>query len=298
MLPNEKPVALGVDIGGTRIKTVALEYPDKILLENRIDSHAKDGPNAVRRSISTAVKFYSEKGLSFSRIGVGCAGSVDPRTGVVLNSPNFSDWFNVPLRRWVEEDFGVPATVANDANCAAFTEWKLGNARDVENAILLTFGTGVGGGIISNGGLYTGSTGSAGELGHFSIHADGIDCACGNKGCFERYCSASALELELPGYTAKEIFAGAKSAPFDKVIARFLREMKIGITSMANVFDPDVILIGGGLLGGITAYLDEIRTHVREHAFPAVSKHVRIEPTKFMNQSGAIGAALIALSDG
>lgn len=292
-----KKIALGIDIGGTRIKTVALEAPNKVLSEFRIDSDAKLGPDAVRNAVRTAVEHYRKGKIDFSCVGLGCAGSVTPKTGIVLNSPNFAQWKDVPLRQWVEEDFGKPATVNNDAKCAMFTEFKLGNAQGSTNAILLTFGTGVGGGLIINKQLYVGSTGTAGELGHFSIHADGILCNCGNTGCFERYCSASALERMLPGYTAKEIFAKAAlgEQPYGQYLQKFLSYLKIGVTSMANIFDPDVILLGGGLSRGIEPHLSEIQTWIKEHAFPAVALKTKITTTKFANQSGAIGAALLAL---
>jgi len=297
MLLAGKKIALGIDIGGTRIKTVAFAAPSTVIAEHRIDSDAKYGPEAVRKAVQVAVDYYHRAGIEFSSVGLGCAGSVCPKTGVVLNSPNFSQWKNVPLKEWAETDFGKPASVDNDANCAMFTEWKLGSAAGTNNAILLTFGTGVGGGLIINRQLYTGSTGSAGELGHFSIHADGIQCSCGNTGCFERYCSASALERMLPGYTAKEIFARAAAGeePYRQYIQKFLSYLKIGVTSMANVFDPDVILVGGGLSQGIVPYLSDIQKWIQDHAFPAVGQKTQIIPTKYGNQSGAIGAALLSL---
>lgn len=297
MVLAAKKIALGVDIGGTRIKTVALETPDKVLEEHRIDSDAKFGPDAVRTAVKRSIDYYKQKGITFHSVGLGCAGSVDPKTGVVLNSPNFAQWKNVPLKQWIAEDYGINASVDNDANCAMFTEWKLGHAMGAENAVLLTFGTGVGGGLIINKRLFTGSTGSAAELGHFSIHADGIECSCGNKGCFERYCSASALERMLPGYPSKEIFyrAAANEEPYRQVLDKFLHELRIGVTSIANIFDPDVILIGGGLSNGIAPYLGNLQDWVGKHAFPAVSKHVKVMQTKFANLSGAIGAALLSL---
>jgi len=298
-MPNiSKQIALGLDIGGTKIKTVALEYPDRILDEHRIDSDAKNGPDAVRTAIHTAIRYYTEKEIPFSRIGIGCAGSVDPESGVVLNSPNFAAWKNVPMKEWVQSDFKLPVTVDNDANCATVTEWKMGNGRGHQNLILLTFGTGIGGGLILRGQLYTGSTGSAGELGHFSIHADGKDCACGNRGCFERYCSASALELRVPGFSAKEIFAKAAAGeePFHAVLEEFFHNTKIGLTSIANIFDPDCILIGGGLSKGMAPYLGELQKWIEAHAFPSVAKRTKLILTQFANQSGAIGAALLSFN--
>jgi glucokinase len=148
--------------------------------------------------------------------------------------------------------------------------------------------------VILNSKLYTGSTGTAPELGHFSIRSNGVACACGNRGCFERYCSASALERLLPGYTAKEIFSRILEQPFKDVLEQFFIDLKIGLVSIANIFDPDCILLGGGLSQGIFARLPDIEDWIKHHAFPTVAAHIKIGPTKHSNQSGAIGAALLA----
>jgi glucokinase len=290
---NER-IALGIDIGGTEVKAVALRLPDVVLGIYRLPSDAKKGPAAVRSAVGKAVQYFRNDGILFSRIGMGCAGSVDSVTGVVLNSPNFSDWRDIPLRDWIEEDFHLPVTLNNDANCATFTEWTLGNARGSRNAVLLTFGTGVGGGLILNQQLYRGSTGTGGEIGHFSLHADGRSCPCGNQGCFERYCSGTALQDQAPGHTAKEIFERAEESPFKELIEVYLKDLKIAITSLANIFDPDTILLGGAMANGIEPHLNEIRSWVKARAFPAVGTRVKIVKTRFGNESGAMGAALLA----
>lgn len=294
-MKNDNRMAIGLDIGGTRMKTVLLSSDGKLIEERRVDSHANEGPDRVRSTIREGIQFYIDKGHIFQSIGIGCAGSVNPETGVVVNSPNFANWSNVPLKNWVQEDFKVPVAVGNDANLAAFTEWKLGNAKGVRNAVLLTFGTGVGGGIILDGKLFTGSTGTASEIGHFSICYNGIACACGNTGCFERYCSASAVEKSLPGFTAKEIFARSEESPFKEVVETFFHNLCIGVVSVANLFDPDVILLGGGLSNGIFPRLKSIEAWVSEKAFPLVGQNLKIVPTAFSNLSGAMGAALLSL---
>lgn len=295
-MPNRVEIALGLDIGGTRIKSVALSEQKEVLLEHRIDSNAKQGPEAIREAVRELIAYYRGKRIAFTRVGVGCAGSVHPTTGVVARSPNFAHWKDVPLKDWVEADAGVPATVGNDANCAVLTEWQMGNAQGHRHVVLLTFGTGIGGGLILDGRLYTGATGTAAELGHFSIHADGIECPCGNRGCFERYCSATSLEKALPGHTAKEIFQRSGEEPFRSALKIFLDDFHIGLTSVANMFDPEIILIGGGLSKGLVGFLPETKEWVRTHAFPSIGEKVKIVQTQHFNQSGAIGAALLAHS--
>lgn len=289
------PIALGIDIGGTRIKAIALECPDQVIGQYEGPSDADISPEAVRKAIGLAVQYFYGKGLTPFCIGVGCAGSVTPDSGVVRNSPNFSNWLNVPLKDWISQDYHLPTTVDNDANCAAFSEWKIGNGKGSQNMVLLTLGTGVGGGVIIQRQLYKGSTGTGAELGHFSIYANGKKCPCGNSGCFERYCSASALREAAGGkFSAREIFMQAGKEPFPAIIERFLADFKVGLTSLANVFDPDCIVIGGGVAKGVAVYFDEIKGWLKSHAFPSVGKNVRLEVTKFGNLSGAIGAALLA----
>jgi len=295
MPSSQQSIALGLDIGGTRIKSVAVDHRYQILSQHKLDSQAKNGPRAVRKAIGETIAHYKLNGIAFSSIGIGCAGSVEPKTGIVRNSPNFADWSNVDLKTEIERDFGVTTTVENDANCAAYSEWKMGRGRGHDNLVLLTLGTGIGGGFILNGNLYRGSTGTGGELGHLSIYANGVPCPCGNRGCFERYCSASSLMKSLPEYSAKEIFSRAAEQPFKSLISQFMADFSVGLTSIANVFDPSLILLGGGLSQGVSQYLDQLQTWVQKNAFPAVGANVSIAMTEHLNLSGALGAACIAL---
>ncbi len=290
-----QPVILGIDIGGTRIKAVAVSKERDVVEKYEGPSDAQDGPSAVRLAVALSVEYFRGKSLEIKAIGVGCAGSVNPLNGVVRNSPNFSHWRDVPLKEWIQEDSSVPTQVENDANCAAYCEWKLGGGKNVHNLVLLTLGTGIGGGLILNGELFRGSTGTGGELGHFSIYADGKPCPCGNLGCFERYCSASALREAVNGkYSAREIFMQAASPEFRPLIDRFLHDFSIGLTSIANIFDPDLILVGGGVAKGVAPYFPKLIQVLKTRAFPAVAANVRLEVTQFGNLSGAIGAALLA----
>ncbi|NBO20381.1 MAG: ROK family protein, partial [Rhodobacteraceae bacterium] len=196
----------GLDIGGTQIKAVILNELNEVIDELQEPSNANLGPEEVKRSILHLVQTISERGHVIDFIGIGCAGSVDSGRGIVRNSPNFAMWENVNLKLWLEEQLRIPVQIDNDANCATLAEWRLGEGRGVSNLVLLTLGTGIGGGLVLQGRLYRGSTGTAGELGHFSINSHGIPCPCGNLGCFERYCSASALRAKNPNLTCKEIF--------------------------------------------------------------------------------------------
>lgn len=294
-VPDNK-IALGLDIGGTKLKALALQSPDKILAETVIPSQASEGPNAVRKAIFSCVSYFKDKKIPFQSIGIGCAGSVDHRGGIVRNSPNFAHWKDIPLKDWVTQDTGVPVCIENDANCAVLSECKIGAGQGFENIVLLTLGTGIGGGLILNNQLFRGSTGTAGELGHFSIHADGIECPCGNRGCFERYCSATSVKKKANGISPKEVFSKASENPFyGKIVSEFLDDFQIGLVSIANMFDPDCILLGGAVTEGVGVYLPKLQAWVKNHAFPIVGQHIQIKMTKHGNLSGSLGAALLAI---
>lgn len=292
---KEPIVAICLDIGGTNLKAVALEKPEKIIFEFERPSGAQISPQKVKESIIDAINIFHDNLIQPKAIGIGCAGSVSPY-GTVRNSPNFRNWKDIPLKDWIEKEFPqYPVTVENDANCAAYTEWKIGIGKGLSNLIVLTVGTGIGGGIILEDKLYRGSTGTAGEIGHMSINVDGIRCACGNIGCFERYCSASALENKIKPRTVKEFFETAKNLDDLTLIDKFVNDFKIGLTSLANIFDPDMIIIVGGVSLGFVGRIDEIRDWLKSHCFPAVANHVKVEFGKHTTLSGALGAALIAM---
>lgn len=286
--------SLGLDIGGTKLKAVAFAPGSDGLIEKVVPSRASESPEAVRAAIKEVVNAYRAEKISFHSIGIGCAGSVDHKRGVVRNSPNFSNWSNVPLRTWVEEDFRLPVFIENDANCAVIAEWKTGSGKGYENIVLLTLGTGIGGGLILGGKIFRGATGTGGELGHFSIHADGIPCPCGNTGCFERYCSATSVKLKAGGISPKTVFNEVDKSPaYKKIVSEFLADFRVGLVSLANMFDPDCILVGGAVADGVRPYLPELQQWLSAHAFTAVGAHTKILPTKHRNLSGALGAALL-----
>ncbi len=293
MTTTVKRTAIGLDIGGTRLKALALQTPDIILDQVEVDSDASQGPEAVRSALRKTVEVFKKRSIVPDAIGIGCAGSVDPRTGIVRRSPNFSHWKDVPLKEWARLDFGVPIAIDNDANCAAVSEWILGSGKGLQNFVLLTLGTGIGGGIVANNQLVRGNTGTGGELGHFSLYANGELCPCGNFGCFERYCSGTAIRRRAGDVSSKEVFANPEK--YSAVIAGFLADFQAGLTTIANIFDPEAILLGGQVSLGVAAHLPQLQEWVQSHAYPPIGNHVKVLPAKFGNLSGSLGAALLAL---
>lgn len=284
-----------MDIGGTAIKSIVMDATGKTIRELALESHAQTGPEQLRAQMRAVVEAHTKEGLKISCVGVGCAGSVDGHQGLVRYSPNFAAGRNLNLKDWVEEDFGLPCVVENDANCAVVAEWKLGKGKGKQNIVLITLGTGVGGGLILNNRLFRGSTGTGGEIGHFSIDANGAPGAHALPGTFELYCSATAIHRESGTHDAKEVFDSyGKDPRCTEIVDKFLHHFQVAVASLANIFDPDMILLGGAMGEGAMRHIEKIRSWVKSHVFSAIGDHLVIDQAQYGNMAGSIGAALLA----
>ncbi|HET9672849.1 MAG TPA: ROK family protein, partial [Actinomycetota bacterium] len=250
-------------------------------------------------------------------IGVGAAGLVDVGRGVILFSPNFA-WRDVPLAERLAARFGLPVTLDNDATAAAWGEAKLGAAAGARHALLITLGTGIGGGIVVDGAVMRGAHGLAGEIGHIVVEPDGPGCGCGNRGCWEQVASGQALEregvaaLERKPTSAIARLAGGDpsrvtgelvvSAAVDgdleaiSIVHGVARRLGEGIAGLVNVLDPEIVVVGGGL-----AAVGELLFGPAREAYRATVEgrsarpDVPIVPAALGNDAGAIGAALLVL---
>jgi glucokinase len=232
-------------------------------------------------------------------------------------SPNLPGWHDIPLRDRIKERFGLDTFLVNDASAAALGEHRLGAGRGTVNLIYITVSTGIGGGIIIDGGLYLGSSGSAGEIGHMTIDANGPDCYCGNKGCLEVLASGTAIAREAKksiaagessaltamvagkpeAITAKEVSLAAEGGdPLAlKVVAEAANYLGVGMTNVVNIFNPDMVVIGGSVAKMGDRLLDPVRQVVAETAFGLSAKAVHIVPAGLGDDVGLLGAALYAL---
>ena len=182
---------IGIDLGGTNIKGALVSETGKILKQRSAPTHAEAGAEAVTKTIAAMICALAE-GESVSGVGMGCPGTVDDQEGTVVYACNLG-WVHYDVRTALRELTGYSVRLVNDANAAALAEAAVGAAKGAQSAVVVTLGTGVGGGVVLSGKLLTGFTGAASELGHMTIVADGEPCACGQKGCFETYASATAL---------------------------------------------------------------------------------------------------------
>ena len=197
---KEDNLALGIDLGGTKILTAVTNTQGEMLSRDHSITPAKEGQQAVVKSILESVgRALDQANIAASAltaIGVGAPGLSNPETGILFTSPNLPGWKDVPMRDIIEKELGRKASLINDANAAAIGELHFGAGRGTKNFIYITVSTGIGGGIIFDGKIYTGSTGTAGELGHMVVGDEGPQCNCGNKGCWETLASGTALARE------------------------------------------------------------------------------------------------------
>lgn len=317
--------AIGVDLGGTNIVTILMNEKGKIIARDKRATEGFKGKNHVLKRISEGIESVLGLMTHDSRlttdvvgIGIGTPGLVDLEKGIVYEAPNIPDWDNVPLANSYKKRFGIPTFLENDANSAALGEWWIGAGRGTKNMICLTLGTGIGGGIIIDGKVYHGALGYAGELGHIALSFDGPKCGCGNTGCMEAYASATGIikrtkALLKDRKNRKSIIYKLISGDLNKmnpaIITQAARKgdklaIKIwkdtgfylgsGIASYANIFNPEMVVLTGGMTGAGNLLFESMWETVRKRAFKGAVKNLKILPGKIPDDAGAVGAAKTA----
>jgi glucokinase len=293
---------VGVDLGGSKINAILADSRGNISRQVLKDTLAQEGPDAVILRVIECIKQVASS-TDIAGIGIGAAGACDVESGVITLSPNLPGWHNVQLRDIIQREFNVPVYLDNDANVAALGEYYFGGLVGVANLIYVCVGTGIGGGIIIAGQLYHGASGSAGEIGHMTIDINGTRCPCGNSGCWETLASGTALAREA----VKQVKAGAQTSildfadgQLDKVSANrvFLAAKDgdgIGLVNLINIFNPQLILIGGGLARMGQMLLEPATKVVKERAYELPAGAVRIELARLGADAEALGAVALVL---
>lgn len=309
-------VSIGVDIGGTKIAAGAVDRRGHIVEKVRRDTPATDS-DAIEAAVADAVRELAER-YAVTGVGIGAAGFVDVKRSTVLFAPNLA-WRNEPMRADLEAELGLTVVVENDANAAAWGEFAFGAAEDADDLMLVTIGTGVGGGLVLDGELYRGAFGVAAEIGHLRVVPNGRLCGCGNRGCWEQYASGKALTsrvreiaesgspqatalLELAGGEPDEITGQmvTKAARDDDELAVELlselgRWLGEGIASLAAVLDPSVVVLGGGVSEAGGLLLAPTREALRANLTAGRYRpELEIRLATLGNEAGMIGAADLA----
>ncbi len=309
---------VGIDLGGTNIAAGVVDGDCKIIAKASIPTKCPRPAEEIMDDMINVTQMVLDKaGLKMSDlswIGVGAPGTINRDTGVVEYSNNIR-FDNVPMREYIGKKTGCKVYMANDADAAAYGEFVAGAAKGCNNAVAVTLGTGVGGGIVIDGKLYSGSNFAGAELGHTVIEVDGRPCTCGRKGCFEAYASATALanltreEMERNPDTIMWQIAGSldkvggKTA-FDamrkgdeagkKVVDLYIKYLACGITNIVNIFQPDVLCISGGISKEGETLTAPLRKLVEEERYSKNSaKQTEIVTATLGNDAGIIGAAML-----
>jgi glucokinase len=312
---------LGVDLGGTNIVTGAVaEDGSRVVGVRSAPTHPEEGADAVvgriaalcRESIAEAEKDANVDARKVAGIGIGSPGPLDRERGLVLITPNLG-WKNFPLRQRVSDAMGLPATLDNDANCAVYGEWWIGAGRGSRHLVGLTIGTGIGGGIVIDGKIYHGASDAAGEIGHTTIDSTGRRCKCGNYGCIEAYASGPAIaaravegieagaESSLPSYTggdlslitAQTVYEAAHHGDdfADEVVRDTAKFLGAGIANLINIFNPDTVVVLGGVTLAGDRLFTPLRAEVKRRAFKVAVDRCRILPGELPGTAGVVGAA-------
>lgn len=250
--------------------------------------------------IRTARAFLQRENAAVEGVGISATGQIDDVNGVVIGTNGkIPHYEGVRLKADTEAALNVPVWALNDANAAALGEAFAGGARGFREVVMLTLGTGVGGGLILNGRLYSGSRGIAGELGHFTLYQDGGACSCGKRGCLEEYASVTALiaraqrQAGRTGLDGRRIFEGAAQGdpPLRLALEGWLDDVAAGVTGLVHIFNPELVLIGGGVSAQEELLLRPLRARVLAGVMPRFAEGLRIERAVLGNDAGMIGAA-------
>ena len=308
---------IGVDLGGTNIAAGVVDENGKILTQDSVPTlNQRHYSEIVMDMADLCIKITKAAGLSIKdlkAIGIGSPGSIDNKNGVVAYSNNIN-MDHTPLAEELRKHIDLPVNIENDANAAAYGEYVI-NGGDVEDFLFITLGTGVGGGVIINKKIYRGFNGVGGELGHVTLVHDGVPCTCGNNGCWEAYASVTALirqtkeamdkhpeslmhkladkEGKVSGRTA---FMAAKEgdAAAQAVVDKYVTYVADGINGMINIFQPEKLVIGGGISKEGDYLLNPIIEYVNKHQYNRYMKKTEISIATLFNEAGIIGAALAA----
>lgn len=311
----EKKYVIGVDLGGTKIYTALVDLEGNIIKEKTVETLAHEGEKAVMGRIVDTINYVidgTDKNLIKS-IGIGSPGPLDVKNGIIIENSNLP-FKNFAIVKTIKETYDLPTYLDNDANVATLGEFMFGAGKGSENMVFITASTGIGGGAVLNGKLFRGATGNALEVGHMTVSTEGPRCGCGNLGCAEALGSGTAIGkrakeavlsnvvTSLKNYenvTAKEVFKEAANG--DRVAKNILNTsltyLGIAVANTITNFDPEKVVVGGGVVNGGDIVLDTIRNVVEERCMAAFVENCTIEKAILGGKAGVLGAAALAITE-
>ena len=311
----EKKYVVGVDLGGTKIYTALVDLEGNIIKEKTVETLANEGEQAVMGRIIDTINYVidgTDKD-SIRSIGIGSPGPLDVKNGIIIQNSNLP-FKNFAIVKTIRETYDLPTYLDNDANVATLGEFMFGAGKGTENMVFITASTGIGGGAVLNGKLFRGATGNALEVGHTIVATEGPRCGCGNVGCAEAFGSGTAIgkrakeavasnvETTLKNYedvTAKEVFKEAANG--DRVAKNILETsltyLGIAVANTITNFDPEKVVIGGGVVNGGDIVLDTIRKVVSERCMKTLVESCTVEKAVLGGKAGVLGAAALAITE-
>jgi len=317
MTEHEEAPVLAVDIGGTKMMAAVVSTEGRILVSDVCPTRADEGVSAVIDHLFALIDDLLGQDITeiheFGGIGIACAGGVDTAHGLITQSPNLPDWHYVPLADMIRERYHADTYLVNDASAAALGEHRFGAGIGVSNLVMVTLGTGIGGGIVINNELYLGARGSAAEIGHMIIDINGPACACGSNGCLESFASGTAIarnavnriklgeesslvsmvDGKIEAITAEIVGEAARdedTLALD-VLSRAAYYLGVGLVNLVNIFNPGMIVLGGGMTGILEFLMEPARRVVDARAFKIAAQTVVITAAQLNNDAGVYGAA-------
>lgn len=296
---------VGIDIGGTAVKIGLIQEEGQVLFHKEYEANTQSqNVSLLKVTIQGAMDFKElceRQGFQVFGTGVSATGQINGKSGVVIGTGgNIQGWLHTNLKEELAKVFHGELAVENDVNCAAIAEHWIGAGKGFSDLFIYTVGTGIGGALILHDRLYSGAKGIAGEFGHFSIDHQGTLCSCGNRGCFERYGSVTALleqVKDLPGWkieSGREFFQLLETErgkrELQPILDRFIHYHSSAVVSILHLLNPQAIIIGGGISSQHKHLIEPIREKVRSCAMPNFSDEIQIIPARLGNQAGMIGA--------
>lgn len=312
---------IGIDLGGTKLDIGMVDMTGKVCHRLLLKTKAKEGPYAVVEDIVGAVKELrdKEKQGKILGMGVGIAGQIEKMTGIVRFAPNLH-WHGFPLQEELSRALMLPVSVTNDVRAATWGEWLYGAGRGCSDLLCIFVGTGIGGGVISGGKMLIGCSNAAGEIGHMTIELNGPSCSCGNWGCFEALASGWAIARRVKEEVAKDPIAGQaivdlaggkkdeltavhvfQAALAGDSMAKLITDdvskaLSAGIAGLVNAFNPQRVILGGGIIKGYPEFIELIRRGVSNRALKVVVEPLEIVQASLHGDAGVVGAAAFAMS--
>ncbi|KAF2955696.1 ROK family protein [Marinitoga sp. 38H-ov] len=307
---------VGVDLGGTEIKTGLVSKDKGIINKVSIPTEADKGANIVAQNIIKTIKIVAENTLDkIEGIGIGSPGSIDRDNGIVRYAPNLP-FHNFELAKAIKEELNIPTFVENDANAFALGEWYFGAAQGLKHFVALTLGTGIGGGVVSHGILITGKDGIGTELGHVIVQPDGPLCGCGSRGCIETIASArntarwaKEFSVKIPNNAviklagsienieSKHVFMALEKGDIvaKMVVEKISDALAKAISNFVHIFNPEMVIIGGGMSKAGDLLLNPIREKVEFYLMPSFKNSFKIMQSSLVEEAGILGASAAAI---